>query len=62
MTKRELSSLLSQLLPYVNGEKQATALFTVSIEPTGVIMVAATNTASGVMTYQGSYNPYFPIR
>jgi hypothetical protein len=29
VSKRELSSLLSQLLPYINGEKQVTALLTV---------------------------------
>jgi len=29
MSKRELRELLLRLLPYVNGQKQATALFTV---------------------------------
>lgn len=29
MSKRELNSLLATLLPYVNGKKQGTALFTV---------------------------------
>ena len=29
MSKREIRDLLSRLLPYVNGQKQATALFTV---------------------------------
>jgi len=72
MSKRELNSLLATLLPYVRGEKQATALFTVvlllglshgafdaphlhvepvPLEPTATLMVAATNTASGMMTH-----------
>ena len=72
MSKRELTSLLSDLLPYVSGQKQATALFTVVLllalshgdfdtphlhvetapmEPTATVMVAATNTASGMMTH-----------
>jgi hypothetical protein len=29
MSKRELKSLLSDLMPYVNGQQQGTALFTV---------------------------------
>ena len=70
MSKRELNSLLATLLPYVHGEKQATALFTVVMllglsrgafdaphlhvetaptEPTAMVMVAATNTASGML-------------
>jgi hypothetical protein len=31
MSQRELKSLLSPLLPYVHGQKQATALFTVGL-------------------------------
>ena len=66
-----------RLLPYVKGQKQATALFAVVLllgmthtefdaphlhiepapsGPTTVISVAATNTASGMMTY----DPFAP--
>lgn len=31
MSKRDLRALLSQLLPYVNGQKQVTALFTIAL-------------------------------
>ena len=31
MSKREIRSLLSRLLPYVKGEKQAAALFAVAL-------------------------------
>ena len=71
MSKREIRELLLRFLPYVKGQKQATALFAVvlllgmthaefdaphlHIEPAPIqpttITVAATNTASGMMTY-----------
>jgi hypothetical protein len=31
VSKREIRELLSSLMPYVNGQKQATALFTVAL-------------------------------
>jgi hypothetical protein len=37
---------------------------TAPMEPTATVMVAATNTASGMMTnhWSSPYNPYLPIR
>jgi hypothetical protein len=72
MSKCELRDMLLRLLPYVNGQKQGTALFAVvlllamthaqfdvphlhiepaPIQPITVVAIAATNTASGMMTY-----------
>jgi hypothetical protein len=82
MLKRQLREL-SRLLPYISGQQQATALFTVvlllgmthaefdaphlhtepaPIQPTTVVMIAATGTAS-VLTGYGltGYRQYAPV-